>query len=127
MCAIHTNYLIQGTYSASSGNLIFSTMIWSICNCVCLYVSFCSRLNEVLLVGPNSTLCGRAVQETHLVGDSAFSAESFVAVAILAFCYSMAALLIYLGYMDSYRDPQGSSWPQIVSCNTDTVVLNSIE
>ncbi|XP_031420818.1 synaptophysin-like protein 1 [Clupea harengus] len=70
------------------------------------------RLNEVMLVGSNSTLCGRTVQETHLVGDSAFSAEVFVAVAILAFCYCMAALLIYLGYMDSYRNPQGSSWSQ---------------
>ncbi|KAL2093904.1 hypothetical protein ACEWY4_011216 [Coilia grayii] len=70
------------------------------------------RLNEVMLVSANSTLCGRLVQETHLVGDSAFSAEVFVAVAIMAFCYSMATLLVYLGYMDSYRDPQGSSWPQ---------------
>ncbi|XP_063052076.1 synaptophysin-like protein 1 [Engraulis encrasicolus] len=72
------------------------------------------RLNEITLVGANSTLCGRAVQETHLVGDSAFSAEVFVGVAIMAFCYSMATLLIYLGYMDSYRDTQGpSSWSQI--------------
>ena len=70
-----------------------------------------------MLVGSNSTLCGHTVQETHLVGDSAFSAEVFVAVAILAFCYCMAALLIYLGYMDSYRNPQGSSWSQTVRLN----------
>uniref|UniRef100_A0A671T5M5 Synaptophysin-like protein 1 n=1 Tax=Sinocyclocheilus anshuiensis TaxID=1608454 RepID=A0A671T5M5_9TELE len=55
--------------------------------------------------GPsNNTLCNRTVPATHLVGDSSSSVEFFVAVAILAFLYSMMALLVYLGYMHVYRD-----------------------
>uniref|UniRef100_A0A672R8K0 Synaptophysin like 1 n=1 Tax=Sinocyclocheilus grahami TaxID=75366 RepID=A0A672R8K0_SINGR len=57
-----------------------------------------------LLVESNTTLCNRTVPATHLVGDSSSSVEFFVAVAILAFLYSMVALLVYLGYMHVYRD-----------------------
>ncbi|XP_051544609.1 synaptophysin-like protein 1 [Myxocyprinus asiaticus] len=62
------------------------------------------RLNQVLLVEKNTTLCNRTVSETHLVGDSSSSVEFFVAVAVLAFLYAMVALLVYLGYMHVYRD-----------------------
>ncbi|XP_051976799.1 synaptophysin-like protein 1 [Xyrauchen texanus] len=62
------------------------------------------RLNQVLLVENNTTLCNRTVSETHLVGDSSSSVEFFVAVAVLAFLYAMVALLVYLGYMHVYRD-----------------------
>ncbi|XP_016302914.1 synaptophysin-like protein 1 [Sinocyclocheilus anshuiensis] len=62
------------------------------------------RLNQELLVESNNTLCNRTVPATHLVGDSSSSVEFFVAVAILAFLYSMMALLVYLGYMHVYRD-----------------------
>ncbi|XP_026079138.1 synaptophysin-like protein 1 [Carassius auratus] len=61
------------------------------------------RLNQELLV-ENTTLCNRTVAATHLVGDSSSSVEFFVAVAVLAFLYSMVALLVYLGYMHVYRD-----------------------
>ncbi|KTF83372.1 hypothetical protein cypCar_00022447 [Cyprinus carpio] len=44
------------------------------------------------------------VPATHLVGDSSSSVEFFVAEAVLAFLYSMVALLVYLGYMHVYRD-----------------------
>ncbi|XP_066525049.1 synaptophysin-like protein 1 [Hoplias malabaricus] len=62
------------------------------------------RLSQVQLVESNRTLCNHSVSETHLVGDSSSSAEFFVAVAVLAFLYCTAALLIYLGYMHVYRD-----------------------
>uniref|UniRef100_A0A8C2DU85 Synaptophysin-like 1 n=1 Tax=Cyprinus carpio TaxID=7962 RepID=A0A8C2DU85_CYPCA len=62
------------------------------------------RLNQELLVENNTTLCNRTVPATHLVGDSSPSVEFFVAVAVLAFLYSMVALLVYLGYMHVYRD-----------------------
>lgn len=39
-----------------------------------------------------------------MMGDSASSAEFFVGVGIVCFLYSMAALLVYLGYMHVYKD-----------------------
>ncbi|KAL4659413.1 synaptophysin-like protein 1 [Arapaima gigas] len=66
--------------------------------------SYPFRLNQVLLVGSNATLCNHTVPETHLVGDASSSAEFFVAIAVLAFLYCMAALLVYVGYMHIYRD-----------------------
>ncbi|XP_067283186.1 synaptophysin-like protein 1 [Pseudorasbora parva] len=62
------------------------------------------RLSRERLLESNATLCNRTVAETHLVGDSSSSVEFFVAVAVLAFLYSMVALLVYLGYMHVYRD-----------------------
>lgn len=52
----------------------------------------------------NATICNQSVAATHLVGDSASSAEFFVGVAIVCFLYSMLALLAYLGYMHVYKD-----------------------
>ncbi|XP_028814645.1 synaptophysin-like protein 1 [Denticeps clupeoides] len=69
------------------------------------------RLNEVVLVAANTSLCSHIIPETHLIGDAVFSSQSYVAVAILAFFYTMGALLVYCGYMDIYRQPT-SSWPQ---------------
>ncbi|KAG7454557.1 hypothetical protein MATL_G00260940 [Megalops atlanticus] len=62
------------------------------------------RLNEVVLVESNTTVCNRTLPETHLVGDSASSAEFFVAIAVLSFLYCLGALLLYTGYMHVYRD-----------------------
>ncbi|KAB5542041.1 hypothetical protein PHYPO_G00086870 [Pangasianodon hypophthalmus] len=62
------------------------------------------RINQVLLVEDNVTLCNHTVSETHLMGDSSSSVEFFVAVAVLAFLYCMIALLVYVGYMHVYRD-----------------------
>ncbi|KAL6459538.1 hypothetical protein MHYP_G00312970 [Metynnis hypsauchen] len=66
--------------------------------------SYPFRLNKVRLVAENVTLCNHTVSETHLVGDSSSAAEFFVAAAVLAFLYCMAALLVYVGYMHVYRD-----------------------
>ncbi|XP_071759284.1 synaptophysin-like protein 1 [Centroberyx gerrardi] len=62
------------------------------------------RLSQVALVEGNATFCNHSVSTTHLVGDSASSAEFFVGVAIVCFLYSMVALLVYLGYMHVYKD-----------------------
>ena len=63
-----------------------------------------SRLSHVPLVESNTTLCNRTVASTHLVGDSASSAEFFVGMAIVCFLYAMLALLVYLGYMHVYKN-----------------------
>lgn len=63
-----------------------------------------ARLAQVPLVEGNTTICNRSVTTTHLVGDSASSVEFFVGIAIVCFLYSMAALLVYLGYMHVYKD-----------------------
>ncbi|XP_075967699.1 synaptophysin-like protein 1 isoform X1 [Anarhichas minor] len=62
------------------------------------------RLSQVPLVEVNATLCNRSVTATHMVGDSASSAEFFVGIAVVCFLYSMVALLVYLGYMHVYKD-----------------------
>lgn len=66
--------------------------------------SYPFRLSHVPLVEGNITLCNRSVPTTHLMGDSASSAEFFVGVAIICFLYSMVSLLVYLGYMHVYKD-----------------------
>lgn len=63
-----------------------------------------ARLSQVPLIDVNTTLCNRSVSTTHMVGDSASSAEFFVGIGIVCFLYSMAALLVYLGYMHVYKD-----------------------
>lgn len=65
---------------------------------------FVARLSQVPLVEGNATICNRSVTTTHMVGDSASSAEFFVGIAIICFLYSMVALLVYLGYMHVYKD-----------------------
>ncbi|XP_056604443.1 synaptophysin-like protein 1 [Triplophysa dalaica] len=66
--------------------------------------SYPFRLSRVLLVENDTNLCNQTVAEAHLIGDSSSSVEFFVAVAVLAFLYSMVSLLVYLGYMHVYRD-----------------------
>lgn len=63
-----------------------------------------ARLNQVSLIEGNTTICNHSVATTHLVGDSASSAEFFVGIATVCFLYSMVALLVYLGYMHVYKD-----------------------
>ncbi|XP_054655974.1 synaptophysin-like protein 1 [Dunckerocampus dactyliophorus] len=62
------------------------------------------RLSQVPLIEGNATICNHSVSTTHLMGDSSSSAEFFVGVAIVCFLYSMAALLVYLGYMHVYKN-----------------------
>lgn len=62
------------------------------------------RLSQVPLVPSNTSLCNHSVSATYLVGDSASAAEFFVGTGVVCFLYSMAALLVYLGYMHVYKD-----------------------
>ncbi|XP_076861656.1 synaptophysin-like protein 1 [Brachyhypopomus gauderio] len=62
------------------------------------------RLNQVVLVEGNISLCNHTVSTTRLVGDFSSSVEFFVAVGVLAFLYCTAALIVYLGYMHVYQD-----------------------
>ncbi|XP_077401477.1 synaptophysin-like protein 1 [Vanacampus margaritifer] len=62
------------------------------------------RLSQVPLMEGNATICNRSVSATHLMGDSSSAAEFFVGVAVFCFLYSMAALLLYLGYMHVYKN-----------------------
>ncbi|KYO38630.1 synaptophysin-like protein 1 isoform X1 [Alligator mississippiensis] len=61
------------------------------------------RLNTALFSAPNPTRCNNTWTDTYLVGDFSSSAQFFVAVAVLAFLYCIAALALYVGYMHVYR------------------------
>lgn len=79
------------------------------------------------LVPGNATICNRSVATTHLVGDSASSAEFFVGVAIVCFLYSMAALLVYLGYMHVYKDSDFGPMFVSVVCPSVRLSFSAVE
>lgn len=62
------------------------------------------RLSQFPLVPSNTSICNHSVSVTYMVGDSASAAEFFVGTGVVCFLYSMAALLVYLGYMHVYKD-----------------------
>ncbi|KAM9467631.1 synaptophysin-like protein 1 [Clarias gariepinus] len=94
-----------GCCSSFSGRIVISLFCANGTNeTVSATFSYPFRLNQVLLVKDNATVCNRSVSQTHLVGDASSSVEFFVAVGVLAFLYCMIALLVYLGYMHVYRD-----------------------
>ncbi|KAJ0012451.1 hypothetical protein NQD34_016785 [Periophthalmus magnuspinnatus] len=62
------------------------------------------RLSQIPLVPSNTSICNHSVAATYLVGDSASASEFFVGTGVVCFLYSMAALLVYLGYMHVYKD-----------------------
>ncbi|XP_043565044.1 synaptophysin-like protein 1 [Chiloscyllium plagiosum] len=66
------------------------------------------RLNTVSII-PKAT-CNQTTA-TYLMGDFSSSAEFFVAIAVLAFLYCIAALVLYIGYLHIYRD--GNRGPMI--------------
>ncbi|XP_078544472.1 synaptophysin-like protein 1 [Lissotriton helveticus] len=62
------------------------------------------RLNTAQLAKSEPQFCNITWSIFHLTGDYSSSAEFYVSVAVLAFLYCIGALVLYLGYMHSYRE-----------------------
>ncbi|XP_048357778.1 synaptophysin-like protein 1 [Sphaerodactylus townsendi] len=62
------------------------------------------RLNEVKFTSPDPTQCGGTWTDFYLVGNFSMAAQFFVTWAVLIFLYSLAALVLYLGYMHLYQN-----------------------
>ncbi|NXG71404.1 SYPL1 protein, partial [Baryphthengus martii] len=67
------------------------------------------RLNTVVFTAPDPKRCDGTWTDTHLVGNFSSSAEFFVTLAVLAFLYCIAALVVYVGYKHVYQ--QNSKLP----------------
>ncbi|XP_033889239.1 synaptophysin-like protein 1 isoform X1 [Acipenser ruthenus] len=79
--------------------------------------SYPFKLNQVVLVPSGKDICNRTLQETHLIGDSSSSAEFFVSVAVFAFLYCIAALVLYVGYLHVYNESnRGPMIDFVVTC-----------
>ncbi|XP_062955708.1 synaptophysin-like protein 1 [Cynocephalus volans] len=63
------------------------------------------RLNQASFQPPpNVNVCGIDWKSHVLVGDYSSSAQFYVTFAVFVFLYCIAALLLYVGYMNLYRD-----------------------
>ncbi|KAM6293228.1 synaptophysin-like protein 1 [Porphyrio hochstetteri] len=67
------------------------------------------RLNTVVLSAPDPKRCGGTWSDIYLVGNFSSSAQFFVTLAVLAFLYCIAALVVYIGYKHVYQ--QNSKFP----------------
>ncbi|KAM5173108.1 synaptophysin-like protein 1 [Mantella aurantiaca] len=61
------------------------------------------RLNIIKFAGIEK-ICDKTWLPFHLTGDYSSPAQFYVTIAVLAFLYSMAALVLYLGYRHLYQD-----------------------
>nr|KAF6338565.1 synaptophysin like 1 [Pipistrellus kuhlii] len=62
------------------------------------------RLNEASFQAPPGNVCDVGWNKFVLVGDYASSAQFYVTFAVFVFLYCIAALLLYVGYTNLYRD-----------------------
>ncbi|XP_006834446.1 PREDICTED: synaptophysin-like protein 1 [Chrysochloris asiatica] len=63
------------------------------------------RLNQASFqVPPKVNMCDIKWSDYVLIGDYSSSAEFYVTFAVFVFLYCIAALLLYVGYMNLYRD-----------------------
>ena len=64
-----------------------------------------NRLNEASFQTPQDvTVCGIDWKKYVLIGDYSSSAQFYVTFAVFVFLYCIAALLLYVGYTNLYRD-----------------------
>ncbi|XP_028668712.1 synaptophysin-like protein 1 isoform X1 [Erpetoichthys calabaricus] len=78
--------------------------------------SYPFRLNEIPLY-KGGILCNKSVNATYLIGDYSSSVEFFVSIGVLAFLYSMVALVIYVGFLHIYRESnRGPVADFIITC-----------
>ncbi|KAK2535561.1 Sypl1 [Columba livia] len=66
-------------------------------------------LNTVVFSAPDPKRCGGTWTDVYLVGNFSSSVQFFVTLAVLAFLYCMAALVVYVGYKHVYQ--QNSKFP----------------
>ncbi|MXQ99734.1 hypothetical protein E5288_WYG010613 [Bos mutus] len=63
------------------------------------------RLNEASFQAPQGgNVCGVDWKNCVLIGDYSSSAQFYVTFAVFVFLYCIAALLLYVGYTNLYRD-----------------------
>ncbi|XP_039105741.1 synaptophysin-like protein 1 isoform X1 [Hyaena hyaena] len=63
------------------------------------------RLNEASFQGyPHANVCDENWNNYVLIGDYSSSAQFYVTFAVFVFLYCLAALLLYVGYTNLYRD-----------------------
>ncbi|XP_056655494.1 synaptophysin-like protein 1 isoform X1 [Monodelphis domestica] len=62
------------------------------------------RLNRVPFNAGVDPICNVTWKNYFLVGDFSSSAQFYVTFAVFVFLYCIAALLLYIGYMNLYRD-----------------------
>ncbi|XP_043824013.1 synaptophysin-like protein 1 isoform X2 [Dromiciops gliroides] len=62
------------------------------------------RLNQVSFSTAVDPLCNVTWSKYFLIGDFSSSAQFYVTFAVLVFLYCIAALVLYIGYMNLYRE-----------------------